>query len=87
MSAPLKVLVVPSLLANRPSAYLTHLETAGLEVLRSPLGRPYGEAELIEGLLEMSSNAPGWLLGPMSWRGVDHASGASRRTTRRAFSS
>jgi phosphoglycerate dehydrogenase-like enzyme len=26
------------------------LEAAGLEVLRSPLGRPYGEAELIEGL-------------------------------------
>ncbi len=50
MTAPLKVLVVPSLLASRPSAYLTHLEAAGLEVLRSPLGRPYGEAELIEGL-------------------------------------
>ena len=50
MPAPLKVLVVPSLLANRPSAYLTQLEAAGLEVLRSPLGRPYGEAELIEGL-------------------------------------
>ena len=50
MPAPLKVLVVPSLLASRPSAYLTHLEAAGLEVLRSPLGRPYGEAELIEGL-------------------------------------
>ena len=50
MPAPLKVLVVPSLLANRPSPYLTHLEAAGLEVLRSPLGRPYGEAELIEGL-------------------------------------
>lgn len=50
MSAPLKVLVVPSLLANRPSPYLMDLEAAGLEVLRSPLGRPYGEAELIEGL-------------------------------------
>ena len=50
MSRPLKVLVVPSLLANRPSAYLDRLEAAGLEVLRSPLGRPYGEAELIEGL-------------------------------------
>jgi D-3-phosphoglycerate dehydrogenase len=50
MPAPLKVLVVPSLLASRPSAYLTHLEAAGLEVLRSPLGRPYGEAELIDGL-------------------------------------
>jgi D-3-phosphoglycerate dehydrogenase / 2-oxoglutarate reductase len=45
-----KVLVVPSLLADRRSAYLDHLEAAGLEVLRSPLGRPYGEAELIEGL-------------------------------------
>jgi phosphoglycerate dehydrogenase-like enzyme len=50
MSGPLKVLVVPSLLANRPSAYLDRLEAAGLEVLRCPLGRPYGEAELIEGL-------------------------------------
>jgi len=50
MSAPLKVLVVPSLLANRPSPYLMDLEAAGLEVLHSPLGRPYGEAELIEGL-------------------------------------
>ena len=50
MSRPLKVLVVPSLLANRPSAYLDRLEAAGLEVLRCPLGRPYGEAELIEGL-------------------------------------
>ena len=50
MPAPLKVLVVPSLLANRPSPYLAQLEAAGLEVLRSPLGRPYGEAELIEGL-------------------------------------
>jgi phosphoglycerate dehydrogenase-like enzyme len=45
-----KVLVVPSLLADRRSAYLDHLEAAGLEVLRCPLGRPYGEAELIEGL-------------------------------------
>jgi len=45
-----KVLVVPSLLAHRRSAYLDQLEAAGLEVLRSPLGRPYGEAELIEGL-------------------------------------
>jgi D-3-phosphoglycerate dehydrogenase / 2-oxoglutarate reductase len=50
MPASLKVLVVPSLLASRPSAYLAQLEAAGLEVLRSPLGRPYGEAELIEGL-------------------------------------
>jgi len=50
MPPSLKVLVVPSLLADRPSAYLDHLEAAGLEVLRSPLGRPYGEAELIEGL-------------------------------------
>src|SRR5262245_29239897 len=50
MSRPLKVLVVPSLLADRPSAYLADLEAAGLEVLRSPLGRPYGEAELIDGL-------------------------------------
>jgi phosphoglycerate dehydrogenase-like enzyme len=50
MPRPLKVLVVPSLLANRPSAYLDRLEAAGLEVLRCPLGRPYGEAELIEGL-------------------------------------
>lgn len=50
MPAPLKVLVVPALLANRPSPYLADLEAAGLEVLRSPLGRPYGEDELIEGL-------------------------------------
>src|SRR5262245_56818975 len=50
MSGSLKVLVVPSLLANRPSAYLARLEAAGLEVLRCPLGRPYGEAELIDGL-------------------------------------
>src|SRR5262249_51837446 len=50
MPPSLKVLVVPSLLADRPSAYLDHLEAAGLEVLRSPLGRPYGEVELIEGL-------------------------------------
>jgi D-3-phosphoglycerate dehydrogenase / 2-oxoglutarate reductase len=50
MPAPLKVLVVPSLLASRPSAYLARLEAAGLEVVRSPLGRPYGEAELIDGL-------------------------------------
>ena len=50
MPSSLKVLVVPSLLADRRSAYLDHLEAAGLEVLRSPLGRPYGEAELIEGL-------------------------------------
>jgi phosphoglycerate dehydrogenase-like enzyme len=50
MPEPLKVLVVPSLLATRPSPYLARLEAAGLEVLRSPLGRPYGEAELIAGL-------------------------------------
>ena len=50
MPAPLKVLVVPSLLANRPSQYLAELEAAGLEVIRSPLGRRYGETELIEGL-------------------------------------
>jgi len=50
MPPSLKVLVVPSLLADRRSTYLDHLEAAGLEVLRSPLGRPYGEAELIEGL-------------------------------------
>jgi D-3-phosphoglycerate dehydrogenase len=50
MSRPLKVLVVPSLLASRSSPYLARLEAAGFEVLRSPLGQPYGEAELIDGL-------------------------------------
>jgi phosphoglycerate dehydrogenase-like enzyme len=50
MPSSLKVLVVPSLLADRRSAYLDRLEAAGLQVLRSPLGRPYGEAELIAGL-------------------------------------
>src|SRR5262249_24896859 len=50
MPPSLKVLVVPSLLADRRSAYLDRLEAAGLEVLRSPLGRAYGEADLIHGL-------------------------------------
>jgi phosphoglycerate dehydrogenase-like enzyme len=50
MPSSLKVLVVPSLLADRRSAYLDQLEAAGIEVLRCPLGRPYSEANLIEGL-------------------------------------
>ena len=50
MPSSLKVLVVPSLLADRRSEYLDQLEAAGLEVLRSPLGRPYREDDLIEGL-------------------------------------
>jgi len=50
MPAPRKLLVAPSVLASRQAPYLARLEAAGLEVVRNPLGRPYGEAELIEGL-------------------------------------
>ena len=59
MPAPLRVLVVPSLLANRPSPYLARLEAAGLEVVRSPLGRPYGEAELIDELRRVFATVAG----------------------------
>ena len=50
MPGPRGVLVAPSILASRQTPYLARLEAAGLEIVRNPLGRPYGEAELIEGL-------------------------------------